>query len=37
LNELLLHLIDTLSLPLEERAARRALRDFSEDAGFELT
>lgn len=35
LNELLLHLIDTLSLPLEERAARRALRDFSEDAGFD--
>ena len=33
-NELLLHLIDTLSLPLEERAARRALRNFSEDAGF---
>jgi DNA-binding CsgD family transcriptional regulator len=35
LNELLLHLIDTLSLPLEERAARRALRDFSEEAGFD--
>lgn len=35
LNDLLLHLIDTLSLPLEERAARRALRDFSEDAGFD--
>lgn len=35
LNELLLHLIDTLSLPLEERAARRALRDFSEGAGFD--
>lgn len=36
LNELLLHLIDTLSLPLEERAARRTLRDFAEDAGFEF-
>lgn len=35
LNELLLHLIDTLSLPLEERAARRVLRDFCEDAGFD--
>lgn len=35
MNELLLHLIDTLSLPLEERAARRALRAFCEDAGFE--
>ncbi|WAP66708.1 autoinducer binding domain-containing protein [Jiella pelagia] len=28
-------MIDTLSLPLEERAARRALRDFSADAGFD--
>ena len=36
LNELLLHLIDTFSLPLEERAARRALRDFAGDAGFEF-
>lgn len=36
MNELLLHLIDTLSLPLEERAARRTLRDFAEDAGFEF-
>ena len=36
LNELLLHLIDTLSLPLEERAARRALRDFCEGAGFDF-
>ena len=35
-NELRLHLIDTLSLPLEERAARRALRNFAEDAGFEF-
>lgn len=35
LNEYLLHLIDTLSLPLEERAARRALRDFADDAGFD--
>lgn len=35
LNELMLHLIDTLSLPIEERAARRALRDFAEDAGFD--
>ena len=34
-NELLLRLIDTLSLPLEERAARRAIRDFAEGAGFE--
>lgn len=34
LNKLLLHLIDTLSLPLEERAARRALWNFAEDAGF---
>lgn len=36
MNQLLLHLIDTFSLPLEERAARRALRDFAEDAGFEF-
>lgn len=36
MNELLLHLIDTLSLPLEESATRRALRDFAEDAGFEF-
>lgn len=35
-NELLLHLIDTLSLPLGEQAARRALRDFAKDAGFEF-
>lgn len=34
LNELFLHLIDTLSLPLDERGARRALRDFAEEAGF---
>lgn len=33
LNILLLHLIDTLSLPLDEKAARRALRDFTEDTG----
>jgi len=33
LNELLLNLIDTLSLPLHEKAARRALRDFTEDTG----
>ena len=36
LNELLLHLIDTLSLPLEERVVRRVLRNFAEDAGFEF-
>ncbi|MEP2924409.1 MAG: autoinducer binding domain-containing protein, partial [Bauldia litoralis] len=35
MNELLLQLIDMLSLPLEERAARRALRDFAESAGFD--
>lgn len=35
LNELLLHLIDILSLPLDEKTARRALRDFAEDAGFD--
>lgn len=34
LNELLLQLIDRLSLPLEERAARRVLSDFTADAGF---
>jgi DNA-binding CsgD family transcriptional regulator len=34
LNDLFLHLIDTLSLPLNERGARRALRDFAEEAGF---
>lgn len=34
LNELFLHLIDTLSLPLDERGARRVLRDFAEEAGF---
>lgn len=34
LNELFLHLIDTLALPLDERGARRALRDFAEEAGF---
>lgn len=33
-NDLLLHLIDTLSLPLNERGARRALLDFAEEAGF---
>lgn len=35
LNELLLHLIDTLSLPLEEKAARRVLSDFAVEAGFD--
>lgn len=34
MNELLLQLIDKFSLPLEERAARRALRDFAEAARF---
>lgn len=34
LNELFLHLIDTLALPLDDSAARRALRDFAEEAGF---
>lgn len=34
LNELFLHLIDTLSLPLDERGVRRALRDFAEEASF---
>lgn len=33
-NELFLHLIDTLALPLDERGARRALRDFAQEAGF---
>lgn len=36
LNSYLLHLIDRLSLPLDERAARRALRDFAEDTGFDF-
>lgn len=36
LNALLLLLIDRLSLPLEERAARRALRDFAQEAGFDF-
>ena len=36
LNSHLLHLIDRLSLPLDERAARRALRDFTDDAGFDF-
>lgn len=36
LNSHLLHFIDRLSLPLEERAARRALRDFAEDTGFDF-
>jgi len=34
LNELFLHLIDTLALPLDESGARRALSDFAEEAGF---
>ena len=34
LNELFLHLIDTLALPLDATGARRALRDFAEEAGF---
>ncbi len=34
LNELFLHLIDTLALPLDDSGARRALRDFAEEAGF---
>ncbi|CAN7615454.1 autoinducer binding domain-containing protein [Devosia sp. LjRoot3] len=34
LNNLLLHLIDTLSLPLDERGTRRALSDFADEAGF---
>lgn len=33
-NELFLRLIDTLALPLDEQGARRALRDFAEEAGF---
>jgi DNA-binding CsgD family transcriptional regulator len=36
LNELFLHLIDTLSLPLDDSGARRALRDFAEEAGFKF-
>jgi LuxR family transcriptional regulator, activator of conjugal transfer of Ti plasmids len=36
LNSHLLLLIDRLSLPLDERAARRALRDFAEDTGFDF-
>ncbi len=35
LNANLLNLIDRLSLPLDERAARRALRDFAADTGFD--
>ena len=34
MNELFLRLVDTLSLPLGEQAARRALRDFAQEAGF---
>lgn len=34
LNANLLNLIDRLSLPLDERAARRSLRDFANDTGF---
>ncbi|WP_246734892.1 autoinducer binding domain-containing protein [Chelativorans sp. ZYF759] len=33
---MLLLLIDRLSLPLEEKAARRALRDFAEATGFDF-
>lgn len=36
LNANLLNLIDRLSLPLEKRAACRALRDFAEDTGFDF-
>lgn len=36
LNDMLLLLIDKLSLPLEEKAARRALRDFAEDTSFDF-
>ncbi|MFC3721902.1 autoinducer binding domain-containing protein [Neoaquamicrobium sediminum] len=36
MNSHLLHLIDRLSLPLDERAVRRALRDFAEDTGFDF-
>lgn len=35
LNELFLHLIDTLALPLDDSGARRALRDFAKEGGFE--
>ena len=34
MNSKLLKLIDTLSLPLDNPAARRALRDFAADVGF---
>lgn len=36
MNAKLLLLIDKLSLPLEEKAARRALRDFAKDTGFDF-
>lgn len=36
LNANLLNLIDKLSLPLDERAARRSLRDFAHDTGFDF-
>jgi LuxR family transcriptional regulator, activator of conjugal transfer of Ti plasmids len=36
LNANLLKLIDRLSLPLDERAARRSLRDFADDTGFDF-
>lgn len=36
LNANLLNLIDRLSLPLDERAARRSLRDFADDTGFDF-
>ena len=36
MNPRLLKLIDTLSLPLDESAARRALRHFALDAGFDF-
>ncbi|MCV0398223.1 autoinducer binding domain-containing protein [Neoaquamicrobium sediminum] len=36
MNANLLKLIDRLSLPLDERAARRSLRDFADDTGFDF-
>ncbi len=36
MNSNLLNLIDRLSLPLDERAARRSLRDFADDTGFDF-
>lgn len=36
MNANLLNLIDRLSLPLDERAARRSLRDFADDTGFDF-